>query len=125
MTPTLSAARHAVAAARTLLELSTATPDARQRAALEAFPGWGPAATLFDPQPGDAWAELADELDDVAGQAMLTAGRVVDTSFFTPAALIGHIYGVLRAALAQAIMRPFSAGAAFDHAALDEDFHMV
>lgn len=98
MTPTLSAARHAVAAARTLLELSTATPDARQRAALEAFPGWGPAATLFDPQPGEAWAELADELDDVAGKAMLTAGRVVDTSFFTPPALVGHIYGVLRAA---------------------------
>lgn len=91
-------ARRAVAAAQTLAEVRGGFTDDRQRAILEAFPGWGPVAALFDAEPAGTWAELADDLDDAAGDAMAAAGRVVDTSFFTPAELVGHIWGVLQAA---------------------------
>lgn len=100
-------ARQAIEAARTIAEMDMGAPDECQRATLEAFPGWGPVAKLFDPQPNGVWAGLADELDDVAGEAMAKAARVVDTSFFTPADLVGHIYGVLRAA-------GFTAGSVLD-----------
>ena len=90
-------ARRAIEAARTITALS-GVAEGSQRAILEAFPGWGPVSSLFDAQPAGVWAGLADELDDAAGEAMAKAARVVDTSFFTPAALVGHIWGVLRAA---------------------------
>ncbi|WP_234816690.1 MULTISPECIES: methyltransferase domain-containing protein [Mycolicibacterium] len=41
---------------------------------------------------------MADELDDAVGEAMAKAARVVDTSFFTPAELVAHIWGLLRTA---------------------------
>ncbi len=91
-------ARRAIAAAQTLAEVGDGVPDDRQRAILEAFPGWGPVAALFDAELAGPWAQLADDLDDAAGEAMAAAGRVVDTSFFTPGALVEHIWGVLRAA---------------------------
>jgi N12 class adenine-specific DNA methylase/SAM-dependent methyltransferase len=91
-------ARRAIAAAQTIAELDAGVADERQRAILEAFPGWGPVAKLFDAEPPGVWAGLADELDDAAGEAMAKAARVVDTSFFTPAELVGHIWGVLLAA---------------------------
>lgn len=91
-------ARRAVAAAAVLSEVAGGIPDDDQRKVLEGFPGWGPVAKLFDGQLSGAWAELADELDDVLGEAVSCAGRVVDTSFFTPAPLVGHIWDVLRAA---------------------------
>lgn len=90
-------ARAAIAAARTVAEVAGLV-DEDQRAILEGFAGWGPVAKLFDPQPLGVWAELADELEAVAGEAMTSAARVVDTSFFTPADLVGHIWDVLRAA---------------------------
>jgi SAM-dependent methyltransferase len=92
-------ARRAICAAQTVAELGAGrVADDRQRKALAAFPGWGPVSKLFDAQPSGAWAALADELDDAAGEAMAKAARVVDTSFFTPAELVSHIWGVLRAA---------------------------
>lgn len=92
-------ARQAICAVRTIAELDAGrVADEQQRATLESFTGWGPVAKLFDAQPSGAWAELADELDDAAGEAMAKAARVVDTSFFTPAELIAHIWGVLRSA---------------------------
>ncbi|PBA69198.1 methyltransferase type 11 [Mycobacterium avium] len=92
-------ARRAIEAAQALAELNCGTTaDDQQRAVLEAFPGWGPVSQLFDAEPSGAWADLADKLDDVAGEAMTAAARVVDTSFFTPAALVGHIWDVLRQA---------------------------
>lgn len=94
-------ARRAIAAVRTLAQVEAGPPaalDERQRASLEAFPGWGPVAALFDAEPAGPWAELADELDDAAGEAMAKAARVVDTSFFSPAELVAHIWGVLCAA---------------------------
>lgn len=94
-------ARRAIAAVRTLAEVDGTPPDERQRAVLEAFPGWGPVSPLFDAEPAGAWVALADELDDVVGEAgevMTSAARVVDTSFYTPPALVGHIWEVLRSA---------------------------
>ncbi|UBV22309.1 methyltransferase domain-containing protein [Mycolicibacterium fortuitum] len=92
-------ARRAIHAARIVTELDGGhAVDDRQRAVLEGFPGWGPASKLFDSQPAGAWAELADELDEAIGESMARAARVVDTSFFTPAELVSHIWGVLRAA---------------------------
>ncbi|MGV7852312.1 methyltransferase domain-containing protein, partial [Mycobacterium kansasii] len=99
LSTTITAARAAVTASRVVLGLNGAKPDANQRAQLEAFPGWGPAAGLFDAQPAGTWAKLADELDELTTPGQFsTAARIVDTSFFTPASLIGHIYEVLRAA---------------------------
>ncbi|QFS94670.1 Methyltransferase domain protein (plasmid) [Mycobacterium sp. THAF192] len=91
-------ARCAVDAVRTLVEVDGGIADERQRRVLEAFPGWGPVAKMFDAQPQGVWAGLADELDEVAGEWVAKAARVVDTSFFTPAALVGHVFGVLQAA---------------------------
>jgi N12 class adenine-specific DNA methylase len=99
MAPTLSAARAAVDAVRILKTLPHGlTPSTDQRARLEQFPGWGAAASLFDPQPAKSWATLADELDDLDPAAMKAAARIVDTSFYTPPALIKHIYWLLQQA---------------------------
>ncbi|CAN3132146.1 DNA methylase [Mycobacterium sp. smrl_JER01] len=89
-------ARGAIAAVEALSEVGGAAPNGEQLKALEGFAGWGPVGKLFDPQPSGVWAELADQLDDALGEAMSCAGRVVDTSFFTPEALVGHIWEVLR-----------------------------
>ena len=94
----VAAARRTIAAVQMLAEAVGATPDERQRSVLEGFNGWGPVSKLFDAEPVGVWAGLADELDDTGSEAMAKAARVVDTSFFTPAALVGHIWGVLRAA---------------------------
>lgn len=99
MSPTISAARRAIDAARVVTTLSGTGLTAKQRVTLAAFPGWGPASGLFESQPTGTWAVLADQLDDVATpKAITAAGRVVDTSFFTPAPLIAHIYQLLVAA---------------------------
>lgn len=96
MGATLTAARRAIAAVQVLNDIRggiAPTPD--QRKILEQFPGWGPASPLFDPQPAPAWARLADDLDDLAGDHANKAARLVDTSFYTPGPLIGHIYRLL------------------------------
>ncbi|MBY0285584.1 MAG: methyltransferase domain-containing protein [Mycobacteriaceae bacterium] len=99
MAATLTAARSALQAVHVLQNLKTgAAPTPAQRASLEGFPGWGAAAPLFDPQPAKSWAAIADELDDLDPTAMKAAARVVDTSFYTPPALIEHIYQLLQTA---------------------------
>lgn len=97
--PTLSAARAAIQAVRVLQDLTPGSaPSAAQSALLEEFPGWGAVAQLFDPQPPQSWTALADELDDLDPSAMKAAARVVDTSFYTPPALVENIYRLLRQA---------------------------
>lgn len=97
MAPTLTAARAAVHAVHVLHNLRPGAPlDAGHRLVLERFPGWGAAAPLFDAQPAKSWAVLADELDDLNPAAMKAAARLVDTSFYTPPALIEHIYRLLQ-----------------------------
>lgn len=101
MAPTLTAARAAVHAVHVLHNLRPGAPlDAGHRLVLERFPGWGAAAPLFDAQPAKSWAVLADELDDLNPAAMKAAARLVDTSFYTPPALIEHIYRLLLAVTA-------------------------
>lgn len=97
MAPTLFAARAALHAVHALYDVRPgASPTPQQRADLLRFPGWGAAAPLFDPQPTKSWAALADELDDLDPSAMKAAARVVDTSFYTPPALVEHIYRLLQ-----------------------------
>ncbi|SHU73169.1 DNA methylase [Mycobacteroides abscessus subsp. abscessus] len=91
--------RKAIEAARTLHELAGAAPDPSQRASLNAFPGWGAITEIFAAEPRPAVADLVDELESLTRDGDLAAAaRVVDTSFYTPAALITHMYAVLRAA---------------------------
>lgn len=99
MGATLTAGRRALAAVQVLHDLTPgSTPTPEQRDILAQFPGWGPASTLFDPQPTPAWAQLADDLDELAGARVNTAARLVDTSFYTPASLVAHIYRLLMSA---------------------------
>lgn len=98
MAPSVKAARKVLAAVEVLQALRGAQPEPRQRSVLEQFPGWGPAASLFDPQPTGQWAALADHLDDLAGDDIRIPARLVDTAFYTPPALITHIYDLLRSA---------------------------
>ncbi|WP_457180756.1 methyltransferase domain-containing protein [Mycobacteroides abscessus] len=91
--------RKAIDAARTLHELDGAAPDPDQRAALNAFPGWGAVTEIFELEPRPVVADLLDELESFTRAGDLAAAaRVLDTSFYTPAPLITHMYGVLRAA---------------------------
>jgi SAM-dependent methyltransferase len=120
-------ARRAIAAAQVLAEcdgMPATALDARQRAVLEAFPGWGPVAALFDAEPAGPWAALADELDDAVGEGMGQAARVVDTSFFSPPELVAHIWNVLRTAGftgGSVLDLGCGAGAFFRHAPADLD----
>lgn len=99
MAASVSVARHTLNAVRAAVELNGKAPDPRQRAALQKFSGWGSAAPMFDRYTSGSWTRLADELDEMIGHADVKAARrLVDTSFYTPAALIGHIYDLLRAA---------------------------
>ena len=85
MAPTLSAARAAVQAVQVLKTLRHgAPPAAEQRAHLEQFPGWGAAAPLFDPQPANSWAALADELDDADPAAMKAAAAGAESGTRAP-----------------------------------------
>lgn len=121
-------ARQAVEAARVVSALGGAALDENQRQMLQAFPGWGPAARLFDEQPGKTWAALADDLDEAAGDAAQAAARVVDTSFFTPPELIARIYGLLQAAgFAGGSVLDLGCGSGrfFTHAPADLDITMT
>lgn len=121
-------ARQAVEAARLVHALHGATPDAQHREVLQAFPGWGPAAPLFDAQPAGVWAALADELDDAAGADAQAAARIVDTSFFTPPELISRMYGLLqRAGFTGGSVLDLGCGSGrfFSHAPADLDITMT
>jgi SAM-dependent methyltransferase len=98
MGATIKAARAALAAVQVLRGLNGSELNSAQRATLERFPGWGAVAPLFDAQPEPSWVALADEVDDLVPAEMKIAARVVDTSFYTPPALVEHIYRLLRGA---------------------------
>jgi len=98
MAPSVKAARKVLDAVEVLQTLRGAQPDPQQRRILEQFPGWGPAASLFDPQPIGQWAALADRLDDLTDGDVRVPARLVDTAFYTPPALITHIYDLLQSA---------------------------
>lgn len=121
-------ARQAVEAARLVSALGSSAPDANQRQVLQAFPGWGPAAPLFDAQPAGIWATLADDLDDATGPAAQAAARIVDTSFFTPPELIAHVYRLLqRAGFNGGSVLDLGCGSGrfFSHAPADLDITMT
>lgn len=87
-------------ALRALDVLDTHSPTAplttEERAALQAWPGWGPLAPAFDPEPVGGWAAISDELSDhLDADAYRDATECVDNSFFTPPAVIDAVWSVL------------------------------
>lgn len=90
-TGSLRLARRGVDALRSL---ASDTPD---RAALLSWPGWGPLAPAFDPDPGQDWAGVADELHSLLDDddAHRTARDCVDTSFYTPPSLVERVWGLV------------------------------
>lgn len=98
-TGSLAAARRGMAALEALAAAGSSPLTAEQRALVEKWPGWGPLAPAFDPQPDDAWSEVHDRLLDVLPEAHYKQAReCVDNSFYTPASVVNHIWSLLRAA---------------------------
>lgn len=83
--------------------------SAADRVALEAWPGWGPLATVFEPaevtptahDQADAstageWVRVANRLDDLVSPEDLAAGAAVcDTAFYTPAPVVDAMFRLL------------------------------
>jgi N12 class adenine-specific DNA methylase len=96
-TGSITLARRGLAALNAL----TSTDPEQQRQALEGWPGWGPLAPAFDPQPDGSWTSIADQLHQFFAdnnRAYNAAAECVDNSFYTPPKIIDAIYGLLRAA---------------------------
>lgn len=89
----------ALAALNALHEFSTSgasLPSADQIGAMKRFPGWGPISATLDPHPPEAWRKRAAAVAaSVPEEALDRAGSIVDTSFFTPPALIEHMWHLL------------------------------
>ncbi|WP_159601296.1 N-6 DNA methylase [Agromyces humi] len=94
---TLTLARTALDALKTLRELDGATPTAEQRATLIKWPGWGPLAPAFANTPDGGWAGIAEEIDTlVDDRGRNAAADVIDTSFYTGADVAGAVFDILR-----------------------------
>lgn len=90
----------AIAAARVLAEKPhrhDLTDD--QRAALAAWPGWGPLSPLFEREQTRAWATIGEELEELLGaQALSRGSEQVDNAFYTSDDVAGRIWGLLTGA---------------------------
>jgi len=86
----LALASDALRALRALVSID-GPADADQRAAMSAWPGWGPLAPAFDAAPQGGWVDVADELESLLADrpGWLAAGAgSTDTSFYTPTWLV-------------------------------------
>ncbi len=96
-----AAARRAIDALTTLntvRERGTA-PTPQERVTLLDWPGWGPLAPAFDPQPEGTWTTVADRLTDLLDDdAHNDASECLDTSFYTPPLVVDSVYRILAAA---------------------------
>lgn len=73
--------------------------DERHRAALAAWPGWGPLAPAFNSHPDPQWRGLRAQLEDRLTRKELTsATSSVDNAFLTPSRLVQEIYATLSCA---------------------------
>ena len=98
-TGSITTARRALDILRTLRgvtdENRTPTPD--ERALLAAWPGWGPLAPAFDPDPEGTWATIADDIAALTTERQWkSAAQGVDTAFYTPQHIVDALWGVLR-----------------------------
>lgn len=99
-TGSITRARAALSALDVLASLDPTSPLGQtQRTALAQWPGWGPLAPAFDPEPTGTWEQISDELSErLDAQAYRDATECVDNSFFTPPAVVDAVWGLLRSA---------------------------
>lgn len=98
-TGSITLARKGLAAIETLRTLNGRLPDEAQRAVLADWPGWGPLAPAFDPEPEGTWETINERLTDLLSlEEMTSAAGCVDNAFYTPPLVIDTVYGLLRAA---------------------------
>ncbi|MBF4459556.1 DEAD/DEAH box helicase family protein [Pseudoclavibacter sp. VKM Ac-2867] len=96
---TPAAARTALTARRTLRDLDGApATTSEQRDALEAWTGWGSLASAFAAGADEQWGQVRDDLDELVPDAALLdkAAEQLDTSFYTPRALVDLVFELLR-----------------------------
>ncbi|WP_137726199.1 methyltransferase domain-containing protein [Prescottella subtropica] len=100
MASTRDTVNSAVRALELVRDLGDESPvTTGQRAALQAWPGWGVLAPAFDPEPSGMWLDVADRLDSLLDEpARAAAADVVDTAFYTPPTVAAHLWQVLGAA---------------------------
>ncbi|KQO98279.1 hypothetical protein ASF30_09475 [Leifsonia sp. Leaf264] len=73
-------------------------PTEEQRAALSAWPGWGPLSPALAMRPEGGWAKVADLIDVFVPEAELDVVRtVVDTSFYTGSLVADTVFSLLAA----------------------------
>ncbi|SDH55258.1 helicase-related protein [Microbacterium sp. 77mftsu3.1] len=89
-----------LAAVRLAWSLDPAAPrelTGDETATLTSFMGWGQFAKVFRADDDTPEAAIAAELEDILpADAYFEASMQVDTSFFTPAAVTGAVYDILR-----------------------------
>ena len=63
---------------------------------LAKWPGWGPLAPAFDPEPPSGWGEISEQLADLLdSEAYDDAKLCVDNSFYTPAPMVAAMFEAL------------------------------
>lgn len=71
-------------------------PTVEQREILSRWPGWGPLAPAFDPEPDQWWGALNQKLVGLLDDgAYLAAAECVDNAFYTSAAVVDLVFGLL------------------------------
>lgn len=79
-----------------------------QRATLEAWPGWGPVAPMFNDDLDSQWQEIDDDLREALPASAFEAIRsALDTSFYTPPELARHVWNLI-------VGRGFAGGSVLD-----------
>lgn len=76
-------------------------PNQQEAEDLRGWTGWGPLAPAFAARPEGRWAAVADTIEDLFSddpKGLIAAQKHLDTSFFTPPALIDAAFSVLRRA---------------------------
>lgn len=92
----LKLARRALAALEVLGRINGIVGDA-DRQVLEGWPGWGPLAPAFDPEPQGEWAAVADRIVDlVDNEAYEDAKLCVDNAFYTAPGVVRLVYRLLQ-----------------------------
>lgn len=70
-----------------------------QRAALQAWPGWGPLTPIFESEPSASWAQIGEELEELLGAGALAQGATqVDNAFYTSDDIASRVWRLLAGA---------------------------
>ncbi|MFC4225432.1 DEAD/DEAH box helicase family protein [Lysinibacter cavernae] len=85
---------------RTLIdtEQSKLPPTAEAKSIMQQWRGWGSLAPAFEIAPEQAWAEVADALEELLSKEdMSGAASVLDNSFYTPDLVVESVFTLLKA----------------------------